>query len=181
MKQIFIFLCFLGFVTACQNKKYDPESYKVGLSEENLSNDASSKLWEEYVVFMNYCDRNHTSNLKLFARDWIRTWKGWKTDGIKDYGSGPFCTIKTKYWGKAIYLEVNTDKNPPVFKAKRLIFHAEYDDFVDLVRGKFGNPDEENETQYGPIYKWYINDAKAIKTVPKHGVNEFILEYILND
>lgn len=186
MGKVLIIFCLLSLITACQNKKYDPESYKTDLSGETFptgDDTNSSKLWDECLIFMNYCDRNYTADLKRFARDWLRTWEGWETDGVNDYGSVLFCAISTKsrYNVKSIHLKVDTDENPPVFEASWIFFSTEYDELVNVVRSKFGTPDTEMESQYGTIHEWYINETKIIKTVPGHRSNDFVLEYVLTN
>lgn len=178
-------LFFLGLLTACQNKKYDPLSYKEGAAANDSSgNDYHlSKLRGECLTLMNYCDKNKTLDIKKFARDWIRTWEGWETDGVNEYTGVKSCHINTKnrYNVKAIYVSVYTDSNPPVFKVERPFFKTEYNDLVEMVRDEFGNPSEENNSTYGTIYKWYVDKTKTILTIPDHFSNKFAIKYKLTN
>lgn len=174
MRQILIFLCLLGLVTSCQNKKYDPETYKV---ESKVGRESGVR--EECLTFLNYCDQNKTADIKLFARDWLRTWEGWETEGVKDFIDVKSCHISTegRYNVKSIHISVYTDSVPPVFIAERFFFSTEYDDLVATVRAEFGDPDEEKEGRDGIIYKWHISDTKSISTIPDNTSCSFQIEY----
>ena len=174
MRQLLIFLCLLGLVTSCQHKKYDPATYTV---EPKVGHE--SGLREECLTFLNYCDQNKTADIKTFARDWLRTWEGWETEGVKDFIDVKSCHISTEgsYNVKSIHISVYTDSVPPVFKAERNFFSTEYEDLVNTIRAEFGEPDEEKEGRDGIIYKWHINDYKTILTIPTHLACSFQIEY----
>lgn len=183
MRQIFLFLCILILTAACQKKKYDPREYEITCEADISSgeNNIHATLRNECLTFMRYCDKNHTSNIKLFARDWIRTWKDWKTDGVKDYHDVLSCHISTKsrYNVKSVFITVYNDSVPPVFLAERNFYSTEYEDLVNMARSEFGPPDTEKEAQYGTIYKWFVDDSKTILTIPEHLSISFAIEYRL--
>lgn len=180
MRQILLLSMLFLLATSCQDKKYDPDSYKVEAFE-NSSN--SSRLLEECLTFMNYCDKNKSTNVKRFARDWLRTYEGWETDGVKDYIGVQYCHIstKSKYNVKSISVSLYTDSIPPVFEAERGFYSTEYEDLVVTIRAEFGHPDEIKEGRDGTIYKWHINDVKTISTIPNHFGNSFNIEYRLTE
>ncbi len=184
-KQLFYFVCLIALVASCKNKKYDPETYKVESTGEKSSSDSLSYLRNECLTFINYCDQNKTPDIKLFARDWLRTWDGWKTEGVNEYKGVYSCYINTKsrfgYSVKSINVAFYTDSVPPVFKAERFFFSTEYKDLVTMVSSMYGTPDEEKEGRDGTIYKWHISDTKTISTIPSNYSSDFQIEYRLDD
>ena len=178
MRQLLIFICLLGLFASCQHNKYDPETYKV---EPKVGRE--SGLREECLTFLNYCDQNKTADIKLFARDWLRTWEGWKTEGVIEYTDLKSCHLSTenRYNVKSIHLAVYTDSVPPVFEAERNFFSTEYEDLVATIRAEFGEPDEEIEGPDGIIYNWHINDSKTLFTIPSHFACSFLIEYRLTN
>ena len=160
---------------SCQNKKYDPQTYEKTVNTGNGST-TEMTLRDQLRVFMNYCDANHTSDLKLFARDWARTWKDWKTEGVKDLGNVSICHFKQKerYTNdhRTFHFTVDSEESPPIFE-------AEYSELVSAVSEDYGNPDEEKEGREGIIYIWHVSDTKTLRTVSGNWSCNFIIEYQL--
>ena len=184
MKQI-IFLCALGLLFACQNKKYTPETYAEASTMDDSG--SSSKLRNECLSFMNYCDRNYCPDLKLFVRDYLRTYKDWKTEGISDYSDVVSCHLEKKEKGRiavnvrSIHLTVrHMDDEPPYFKADYNFFSDDaYENLLEMACEEFGEPDDEKETEYGTICRWHVDDVKTISVVPDHWCASFTIKYIL--
>lgn len=168
---------------SCQNKKYDPQTYGKSVNTEN-GNTSEETLRDQLHVFMNYCDANHTSDLKLFARDWIRTWKDWKTEGVKVIGNVSICHMehKKRYTNdhRTFHFTVHSDEIPPMFEAECSFFKTEYSELVRAVSEEYGNPDEDKEGSEGTIFIWHVSDTKTLRTVSDHWSCDFIIEYQLN-
>lgn len=183
MKYYLLFLFFLGVITGCQRKKYNPKEYEVNSQIETTSEEDASynELRNHCLTFLNYCDKNYTDDLKLFARDWIRTWDGWETEGVHDYGHSLLCHISTKnkFDHRSSSFKVEKETEPPFFEAELSFYNTNYDDLVNMVRREFGQPNLEKETQYGTAYIWKSGE-KSISTVPGQYSSKFVLEYPLN-
>lgn len=189
MKRILIFLCFLGLATACQ-KKYDAKSYEPEQTSNAFydGNERLSKLRDDCLIFMNYCDRNYSKDLKLFVRDYLRTFNEWKTDDTTDLPWVISYRLKKKEVKKyesdirSIYFSIwNKDDEPPYFKAEYNLYSG---NVLNMAQQEFGEPDEKKEIKDGTIYKWYISDVKTIyvKVVSGSGRNEseeFGVKYVL--
>lgn len=72
MKHLFWVLSILCLATSCQNKKYNPDTYAVETTADG-GNELST-LRHDCLSFMNYCDQNYSSDLRLFVRDFLRTY-----------------------------------------------------------------------------------------------------------
>ena len=187
MKRLLFFVFLFCLIAGCKNKKYDPQTYEVKTSVENMSDEEATlvRLHDVCLTFMNYCDENYTDDMKLFVRDWLRTWEGWKTEGVRELGGCTFSHISTKnrYNVKSIHLSYYPDSIPPIFKAELNLFSNEYEDLVTMAKREFGEADEEvivQRDEGGVIYKWHIDDIKTIYTIPDQWCPCFALEYRLN-
>lgn len=183
MKNYLLLLLIVSVITGCQRKKYNPKEYEVVSKIEITSDEDATynELRNHCLTFMNYCDKNYTDDLKLFVRDWIRTWDGWKTEGVNDYGHSQLCLIsrKNKFDHRSLFLRVEKETEPPVFEAELFFYKTDYEDLVNMVKREFGQPNLEKETQYGTTYVWKMTE-KNISTVPDDYSSKFVLEYPLN-
>ena len=179
MKRFLLFICILSLTIACQRKKYDPQEYEVGSNFNHYIEE--DNLRDQCLTFLYYCDKNRTEDLKVFARDWLRTWKEWETEGVRNIGNTLSCLIspKSRYNHKSVYFSVRKDSIPPVFEGELWLFKTDYEDLVSVVQNEFGDPDDETETQYGTMYNWFISENETIYTFPKSGSVEFGIKYIL--
>lgn len=183
MKNYLLLLLVVSVITGCQRKKYNPKEYEeISKIEITSDEDATfNELRNHCLTFMNYCDKNYTDDLKLFARDWIRTWDGWKTEGVHDYGHSLLCHISTKnkYDHRSLSFKVEKETVPPFFRAELSFYKTDYEDLVNMVRREFGQSNLEKETQFGTAYIWKSSE-KSISTVPGQYSSNFVLEYPLN-
>lgn len=181
MKQLYLLLL-LCLAVSCQNKKYDPQTYGKTVDTEK-SGSGEETLRDQLRVFMNYCDANRTADLKLFSRDWTRTWKDWKTEGVTDLGNVSYCHMehKQRYTDdhRSFHFSVHADDTPPIFEADCSFFETEYSDLVSAICEEFGSPDEEKEGRDGTIYIWHVSDTKTLRTALDHWSCDFIIYYQL--
>lgn len=189
MKHLLFFAFLFCLIAGCKNKKYDPQTYEVKTSVDNMSDEEATlvRLHNECLTFMNYCDQNYSSDMKLFVRDYLRTYKEWKTEGIKDYSNVVSCHLEKKKKGRfeinvrSIYFDIwHRDDEQPYFKAVYNFFSDDaYKNLRDMACEEFGEPDEEKEMEYGTICRWYVNDVKTISVEPDHWCASFSIKYIL--
>ncbi|MCR4614346.1 MAG: hypothetical protein K5778_10170 [Bacteroidaceae bacterium] len=181
MKKISALICLLVIVS-CQNSKYNPQSY-MPESSSDIDSDIA-RLRNDCLSFMNYCDSNYSSDLTLFVRDYLRTWKEWTTDGVNDYSHVVSCQIKRKerriYDVRSIHFAIWLNKDPHVFEAEYHFFNdGVISHLLDMARQEFGEPDHEIETDKGMIYEWFVSDTKTVSVEMEKGKGTFMIEYQL--
>ncbi len=185
MKKWFVLISFLVLIIACsKKKKYDPQEYEVTLETKDSSfEDVSvNKLRSNCLTFMNYCDANYTSDLRIFVRDWLRTYKNWESDGVKDFNHSLYCFVsnKQKFDRQSAAFHVYKETEPPSFRAELIFYRTEYDELVNMVMKEFGQPNSEKKVQSGIAYIWKRSNGKSISTFQDKLSVEFVLEYQLN-
>jgi len=180
-------LCVCLFL-GCKNKKYDSASYEVRTHNERFATaeDAyRAELHDRCLTFLNYCDVNHCNDIKRFARDWMRTWEGWETEGIKNIGDLTTCHINTTshYDVWSVDISINENESPQVFVAELNIFgeNYKYDDLLDIMSNQFGEVTavEPFENGDGIRHKWMVDPIKTVSTMRDRWAISLAIEYEL--